>query len=76
MLNKKWTFNAKTNNKAILKFLLVYLINLAINAIILICLVDYFGGNKIYSQLFALVLTTALSFLGHKYWTFKGEYKK
>ncbi|MDD9266610.1 GtrA family protein [Paenibacillus sp. GCM10023248] len=78
MLNSKWTFKTsdKTQIKAILKFVMVYVLNLAINSLLLIILVDYFGGNKILSQLLALVLTTAFSFYGHKYWTFKGDYDK
>lgn len=70
--NKRWTFNsAHTNSRSVLRFISVYFITFLINLLLLHLLINNVGINKLFSQAFALLATTAISFVGHKYWSFK-----
>ncbi|MBQ4899954.1 GtrA family protein [Paenibacillus sp. Marseille-P2973] len=70
--NRRWTFNSvNTNHRSILKFVLVYFITFLVNLLLLHLLIDNGGINKLLSQALALLVTTAISFVGHKYWSFK-----
>ncbi|BFT75368.1 GtrA family protein [Paenibacillus sp. P36] len=70
--NSKWTFKTgRYTFKNLLKFLGVYVISFFINLIVLYILVNYLRIAPLYSQLFALFITTLISFVGHKYWSFK-----
>jgi putative flippase GtrA len=70
--NKFWTF--KSNNNILIEFLkfnMVYLIVLIVNAITLFLLVDIMNFDPRIGQLFALPVITIISFTGHKYWSFR-----
>jgi putative flippase GtrA len=70
--NSRWTFRVKVVSiSKISKFILVYSITFIINLLSLSIFVDFLQIDKITSQLFALTITTILSFLGHKYWSFR-----
>lgn len=52
------------------RFESVYLVSLAINAVALPALVEL-GWNRIIAQGLILVVTTAISYLGHRYFSFR-----
>ncbi|MNC77093.1 GtrA-like protein [compost metagenome] len=54
-----------------MKFLFVYVVTFFVNLFVLSILIDTIGVGKLIAQAIALFLTTAVSFLGHKYWSFK-----
>ena len=69
--NNRWVF--KSNSKdinTICKFVVVNLIVMAINTMILILLAEKIGINEIMAQVMALTITTAINFIGNKFWTF------
>lgn len=69
--NNRWVF--KSNSKDIStigKFVIVNMIVMVINNFILILLVQSIGVNEIIAQGLALILTTAINFIGNKLWTF------
>lgn len=69
--NNRWVF--KSNSKeisTIIKFIIVNLIVMGINTFILILLVENIGLNETIAQGLALILTTAVNFIGNKLWTF------
>ncbi|OMF08591.1 GtrA family protein [Paenibacillus sp. FSL H7-0331] len=71
-LNKKWTFNvARSSSRMILKFGLIYLCTFLLNYGILVLFVEMLKLNPLISQLISLFVTTIISFLGQKYWSFK-----
>ncbi|MGO4185780.1 GtrA family protein [Paenibacillus sp. MCAF9] len=70
--NKSWTFNIRYHSfSMVLKFGLTYLLTFIINSALLVLLVEIFKQNPVISQLFSMVITTAISFVGQKYWSFK-----
>ncbi|CAH1208495.1 hypothetical protein PAECIP111891_03230 [Paenibacillus allorhizoplanae] len=70
--NSRWTFNTgRKTYKNLLKFSGVYVISFFINLLVLYIFINYLEQNALLSQVFALFLTTLISFIGHKYWSFK-----
>lgn len=70
--NKNYTFNVKKGSKGmILKFIFLYFSTFLINYAILTLLVEIVKINPIISQLVSLTITTIVSFIGQKYWSFK-----
>jgi putative flippase GtrA len=70
--NKSWTFNIHYHSfSMVFKFGLTYLLTFIINSVLLVLLVEVFNQNPVISQLFSMVITTAISFVGQKYWSFK-----
>lgn len=74
--NRKFTFKSK--NKSILeivKFVLVYVVNYLIGLLSLYILVDIFKIDKYIAGALNLIITTLISWFGHKYFSFrqKGE---
>lgn len=70
--NKRWTFNVKQGSKKmIFKFGLIYLCTFFINYGILTIFVEFFELNPLISQFFSLLITTVMSYVGQKYWSFK-----
>jgi len=68
--NNKWTFKVgKVEAATIFKFITVYGITFTLNLLLLSVLV--FFMNQIVAQAIALMITTAVSFVGHKYWSFR-----
>ncbi|AIQ55093.1 GtrA family protein [Paenibacillus sp. FSL R7-0331] len=69
--NSKWTFNtAEIKLSRVLKFCLVYLVTLFLNLATLSFFVEWVGVEVLIAQLLSLFITTAVSFFGHKYWSF------
>lgn len=70
--NKNWTFRVKKNSSAIvIKFFVLYAAIFVINYIILVLLVEVVGYNKLLAQVISLLLTTIISFVGQRFWSFK-----
>lgn len=70
--NRKWTFKSRGNvRKESSKFITVYGIAFVMNLIILAIFVEKLRFDPKIGQIFALGIVTIISFLGHKYWSFK-----
>lgn len=54
-----------------LKFVSVYLVAIGLNALLLPLFVEVVGLNPLVAQAISLVLTTLLSYFGHKYVSFR-----
>ncbi len=74
-LNQRITFRASRagTGRRFLRMLWSYSVLLAVNIGLLWCLVDYWGFNKLVSQLAALVVVTGLSFTVQKFYVFRKE---
>ena len=70
--NKYWTFKSDgIQINEFIKFNSIYVIVFVVNIIILFLLVDILKFNPKIGQLFVLPIITVISFVGHKYWSFK-----
>jgi putative flippase GtrA len=71
-MEKKWTFKSKGDlRRECLKFGSVYGVTFLINLLILALFVEKFMLSPQIGQVFALGIVTMISFLGHKYWSFR-----
>lgn len=72
--NTYWTFQ-KVNRINILirflKFSSVYVISFLINLALLSLLVQFVGINSLVAQVISLIITTVITYIGHKHWSFK-----
>ncbi len=76
MWNRKFTFESnKKIGKELIKFVLVYVISYLIGMLNISILVSKVGINEYMAGAFNLVITTLISWFGHKYFSFK-EVKK
>ncbi|WP_019635698.1 GtrA family protein [Paenibacillus fonticola] len=74
--NNRWTFQQKGYNlDSAVKFFAVYVATFAVNLFLLFLLVDTMEMNNLIAQAIALLLTTVISFFGHKYWSFRTKRK-
>lgn len=72
LLNKKITFkNNKIRKTTPLKFVTVYIISYIISTINLMVLVRYCNTNTYFAGFINLIMTTMISWFGHKYFSFK-----
>ncbi|UUZ83056.1 GtrA family protein [Paenibacillus sp. P26] len=73
ILNRLLTFKEFNGNTfhSISKFISVYVITFLVNLSVLFFLVHIMNFDKVISQVVALFLTTCISFVGHKFWSFK-----
>lgn len=70
--NKYWTFRNKTkSHKQKLKFVTVYCVTFALNAILLTFFVEFVRMSPQIGGFFALLIVTIASFCGHKFWSFR-----
>lgn len=68
--NNKWTFKAgKVGSRSVLKFITVYGITFTLNLCLLSVLVLFI--NQLFAQAISLMITTVISYVGHKYWSFR-----
>lgn len=75
--NSKWIFKkGHYNYKNLLKFSGVYVVSFMINLLVLYIMVNYLKMSPLLSQVFALFLTTLISFFGHKFWSFSNSKTK
>ncbi len=69
--NKKWTFQGKGNVFVeMLRFVLIYLCSYLINLLLMYIFVEKIDIVPEISIVITLLLTTAISFIGHKLWSF------
>lgn len=74
--NKYWTFKSKGNIKhELVKFISVYVITFFLNLGILVIFVEYVKVDKRVAQVYALFIVTIISYIGHKFWSFKSKEK-
>lgn len=72
--NKFFTFKTKEYSiSEVLRFFSVYAASYLINLLILFIFIDIFGSNKFIAGLITLLITTIISFWGHKYFSFKSS---
>ena len=75
--NFKWTFRGKAQHKTFtekyIKFVLISLINFAINTAILGAMVDQLGLNKRIAKILAIAITSILNFIGNYAITFRDQ---
>lgn len=71
--NRHWTFRSTNPNKRqeFIKFLIIALVGLTINALIMYFSVTIYHTRKIVGLIFATGITTFWNFLVNKFWTFK-----
>jgi putative flippase GtrA len=70
--NKWWTFRSNKHIKHELpKFITVYGVTFILNLVLLVVFVELLKFDKRIAQLFALLFTTVISYIGHKLWSFK-----
>lgn len=74
VLHRRVTFRVTSSGSVVLdfvRFCAVYVVALAINTVLLPLLVEGLGWLPIPAQAVVVVITTLLSFLGHKYFSFR-----
>ncbi|MNO35597.1 GtrA-like protein [compost metagenome] len=70
--NRRWTFRQSHSSfGSIAKFVTIYIFTFLINLLLLSFFVDKMEVNTLVAQGIALFLTTLISYLGHKYWSFR-----
>lgn len=75
--NRKFTFKSKANvKKEILKFIAVYAVSYILGLIAITLFVKKIGMNEYIAGLLNLIVTTLISWFGHKYFSFKNREKK
>jgi putative flippase GtrA len=72
--NKYWIFKTiKINLVEFIKFNIIYVIVLVVNAVALFTCVDVISVDPRLAQLILLPIITGVSFFGQKLWTFKAN---
>lgn len=73
--NRRWTFRSQNPNRSqeFLKFLIIALIGLFLNAFIMYLAVSIFHSRKIIGLIFATGIVTFWNFLANKFYTFRGS---
>ncbi len=75
--NSTWTFEKNyTCGKQFVKFILVYILTFIINFFLVFLLVDAIKISVLVSQGISLFVVSIVSFMAHKYWSFKIEETK
>ena len=70
--NRQWTFSSKGNiYREAWKFALVYINSYVINLLLMFYFIEKVGIATEISVVITLILTTIISFAGHKWWSFK-----
>lgn len=71
VMNRVWTFRAlDTGFAPLFRFVVVNLCSLGLGLMAMYILAS-FGGGRIWSYIFSLPVTMAVSYLGYRYWSFK-----
>jgi putative flippase GtrA len=69
--NRAWTFESKNNKKKeLIRFIAVYAFVFLINYILLFIIIYHINIDSRIAQIIVLPITTIISFIGHKYWSF------
>ena len=73
-LHRRLTFGVTGRDGVVIDFLRfesVYVVMLAVNALLLLLLIDLAGWPSYLAQALSLVVTTVISYLGHKFFSFR-----
>jgi len=73
-LHRRLTFGVTGRDGVVIDFLRfesVYVVMLAVNALLLLLLIDLAGWPSYLAQALSLVATTVISYLGHKFFSFR-----
>jgi putative flippase GtrA len=72
LLHRRFTFRVKGNVLVdFVRFVGVYVVSLAVNSVVLPLLVEIAGLHPLIAQGIALVITTLISYVGHKWFSFR-----
>jgi putative flippase GtrA len=72
VLHRRFTFRVRGNVAVdFIRFVGVYVVSLAINTVVLPLLVEVAGLHPLVAQGVALVITTVISYVGHKLFSFR-----
>jgi len=74
VLHRRFTFQAHgTGNTFVdfVRFASVYVVSLAVNTVVLPVLVEFVGLDPLVAQAITVVVTTLVSYFGHKYFSFR-----
>jgi putative flippase GtrA len=71
--HKHWTFRSSDKNMIgeFFRFNSVYFLSLGINSLLLFIFAEKFHIDPRLAQLFCIVISTIVNFLGHRFWSFK-----
>jgi putative flippase GtrA len=72
VLHRRFTFRVRGNVLVdFVRFVGVYVVSLAVNTVVLPVLVELVGLHPLVAQGVALVITTLISYVGHKWFSFR-----
>ena len=72
--NRLFTFKSNNRiNKEVPRFIMVYLVSYILGTIVLYILKDILNMNPYIAGFINLIITTIISFIGHKYISFNGK---
>jgi putative flippase GtrA len=72
VLHRRFTFRVRGNVLVdFVRFVGVYVVSLAVNSVVLPVLVELVGLHPLLAQGVALVITTLISYVGHKWFSFR-----
>jgi putative flippase GtrA len=72
VLHRRFTFRVRGNVLVdFVRFVGVYVVSLAVNSVVLPVLVELVGLHPLIAQGIALVITTLISYVGHKWFSFR-----
>jgi putative flippase GtrA len=72
VLHRRFTFRVRGNVLIdFVRFVGVYVVSLAVNSVVLPVLVELVGMHPLVAQGVALVITTLISYFGHKWFSFR-----
>jgi putative flippase GtrA len=72
VLHRRFTFRVRGNVLVdFVRFVGVYVVSLAVNTVVLPVLVELVGLHPLLAQGVALVITTLISYVGHKWFSFR-----
>ncbi len=70
-LNYRFTFrSAKSHKTAVMRFLVIYAVGMALNSLIVFCLVHTFTFHYFVAQIVATGIVLLWNFVGNKLWAF------
>jgi putative flippase GtrA len=74
LLQRRFVFRSKDAvSREMPKYLLITVSSVVLNGALLYVFTEEFGTGVLLSQAFALAISSAYSFIGHLYWTFKSH---
>lgn len=72
VLHRRFTFRVRGNVAVdFVRFVGVYVVSLAVNTVVLPVLVEVVGLHPLVAQGISLVITTLISYVGHKWFSFR-----